>query len=45
MGSVGAGGTDHVVLVQWVCGAGGVFEWEDLLWYGEFDLPFYVPLL
>jgi hypothetical protein len=23
-------------LVQWVCGSCCVFEWKDLLWYGEF---------
>lgn len=34
VGAPGTGGLDHVVLAQWVCGAGRVFEWQDMLWYG-----------
>jgi hypothetical protein len=48
VGARGAGRREYVVLVQWVCGAGGVLEWEDLFRYGMLTCPplsFFLGLL
>jgi hypothetical protein len=44
MGVVGLGRLDHVILVQWVRGAGRFFERKDLLWHGEFHLIPCIPI-